>query len=62
MKEGFFLSTNEMFRELVKARESLSALYRVTIHHAGLEQCLFISSIFWQGFYIIWQFNPVTDY
>lgn len=28
----------------------------------GLKLLLLISSIFWWGFYIIWQFNPFTDY
>lgn len=61
-KRLFFLTTNKMFREMFKGRESLSVFCSVTFHRAGIEQLLFISSIFWQGFYIIWQSDPVGDY
>lgn len=61
-KGFFFLTTNKMFREMFKGRESLSVFCSVTFHRAGIEQLLFISSIFWQGFYIIWQSDPVGDY
>ena len=50
------------FHGILKAHESLSVLCRVTFHHIDLEQLLVISSILWQGFYIIWQSNPAADY